>query len=107
MCLGCLFAAFAATFPRLAFLVMWAFTNWVELAFKGNWFWPLLGVIFAPFTSLMFVLVSLPVGGIHFGGWLLIGLAALADIAHWAQLVANRQNGMELYHQYAPTGTPA
>lgn len=107
MCLGCLFAILAATFPRLAFLIMWAFTNWVELAFKGNWFWPLLGVIFLPFTALMFVLVSLPAGGIHLGGWLLVGLAFLADLAHWAQVLANRQNGMELYHQYAPTGTPA
>jgi hypothetical protein len=107
MCLGCLFALFAATFPRLAFLIMWAFTNWVEIAFKGNWFLPLLGVIFAPFTALMYVLVSLPAGGISLGGWLLVGLAVLADIAHWGQLLANRENGVALYNQYNPAGTQA
>jgi hypothetical protein len=98
---------FAAAFPRLGFLSIWAFTNWVELAFKGSWFLPLLGVIFLPFTALMFVLVSLPAGGISLGGWILVGLAVLADLAHWAQLLANRQNGVELYHQYSTTGLHA
>jgi hypothetical protein len=73
--LGCLFVLFAATVPRLGFLIIWAFTNWVQMAFKGAWLWPLLGVIFAPFTALTFVLVSLPAGGINLGGWLLVGVA--------------------------------
>ncbi len=106
MCLGCLLVAFLSAFPRVGVLIVWAFTNWVEVAFKGNWIWPLLGVIFVPFTTLMFVLVSLPTGGINLGGWLLVGLAFLADLAHWAQVAANRQNAMALYHQYgrsAPT----
>ena len=107
MCLGCLFALFAAAFPRLGFLIIWAFTNWVEVAFKGSWFLPLLGVIFVPFTALMFVLVSLPAGGISLGGWLLVGLAFLADLAHWAQIIANRQNATALYNRYSSSGLPA
>ncbi len=107
MCLGCLFALFAAAFPRLGLLIIWAFTNWVQVAFKGSWVWPLLGLIFAPFTTLMFVLVSLPAGGITFGGWLLVGLAVLADGAHWAQVIANRQNATTLYNQYSPSGLHA
>jgi hypothetical protein len=107
MCLGCLFAAFAAAFPRLGLLTIWAFTNWVQMAFHGNWFWPLLGLIFAPFTALMFVLVSLPMGGITLGGWILVGLAVLADAAHWAQIIANRRNATALYNQYNPTGLHA
>ena len=107
MCLGCLFAAVAAAFPRLGLLTVWAFTNWVQLAFKGNWFWPLLGLILAPYTTLLYVLVSLPAGGITVGGWILVGLGVLADITHWAQIAANRQNGVQLYNQYAPTGSQA
>jgi hypothetical protein len=103
--LGCLFVLFAATVPRLGFLIIWAFTNWVQMAFKGAWLWPLLGVIFAPFTALTFVLVSLPAGGINLGGWLLVGVAVLADIAHWALVIANRQNATALYDQYSPTGS--
>jgi hypothetical protein len=93
---------FAGAFPRVGFLVIWAFTNWVEVAFD-NWFWPLLGLIFAPYTALFYVLVDVSaVGKIELGGWLFIGLGALFDISHWAQVIANRQNGMEVYNQYSP-----
>jgi hypothetical protein len=107
MCFGCLFAMLAATFPRVALLLIWAFTEWVTLVFGGQWLWPLLGLIFLPFTTLMYVLVSLPVGGINFGGWLLVGLAVFMDVAHWSQLLANRRNGVAVYNQYSPMGARA
>ena len=103
MCLGCLFAFFAATFPRAGLLIVWIFTDWVNRVFGDQWIWPLLGLVFLPFTTLMYILVSLPVGGINFGGWLLVGLAVLLDLSHWAQLVNNRQNAQGLYNQYSPT----
>jgi hypothetical protein len=102
MCLGCLFAVFAASFPRLALVIIWAFTDWVTIVFQDQWLMPLLGLIFLPFTTLMYVLVSLPVGGINLGGWLLVGIGLLLDISHWGQLIANRRNGVALYNQYAP-----
>jgi hypothetical protein len=105
MCLGCLFAVFAATFPRLALIVIWAFTEWVNRVFGDQWLVPLLGLIFVPFTTLMYILVSLPVGGINFGGWLLVGIGLLLDISHWGQLIANRRNGVALYNQYSPAGS--
>jgi hypothetical protein len=105
MCLGCLFAVFAASFPRLALIVIWAFTEWVNRVFGDQWLVPLLGLIFVPFTTLMYILVSLPVGGINFGGWLLVGIGLLLDISHWGQLIANRRNGVALYNQYSPTGS--
>jgi hypothetical protein len=98
-----MFAMLAATFPRIALLIVWIFTEWITVVFEGNWLWPLLGLIFLPFTTLMYVLLSLPVGDINLGGWLLLGLAVFLDITHWGQLVANRQNGMQLYNQYSPT----
>ncbi|HVG97682.1 MAG TPA: hypothetical protein VNK05_12330 [Chloroflexota bacterium] len=103
MCLGCLFAIFAVTFPRVAVVIMWVFTDWIALAFRGEWLWPLLGLVFLPFTTMMYVFVSLPVGGISFGGWLMVGLGVLVDLSHWGQLLANRRNGVQLYNQYAPT----
>jgi hypothetical protein len=102
MCLGCLFAMFAATFPRIGLIIIWAFTEWVDIAFD-TWVWPLLGLIFLPFTTLMYVLVDVStVGSINFGGWLLIILSALIDISHWAQAAANRNNATGLYNQYGP-----
>jgi hypothetical protein len=103
MCLGCLFAAFAATFPRLGLLIIWIFTDWVQLVFGDQWLVPLLGIIFLPFTTLMYVLVSLPVGGISFAGWLMVILGVLVDVSHWGQVIANRRNAQGLYNQYSPT----
>jgi hypothetical protein len=105
MCLGCLFAVFAATFPRAGLLVIWIFTDWVNRVFGDQWLMPLLGLIFLPFTTLMYVLVSLPAGGVNFAGWLLVGLGVLVDVSHWAQLVNNRQNAQGLYNQYSPTAS--
>jgi hypothetical protein len=104
MCLGCLFVLFATGFPRIGLILVWAFTNWVEIAF-ATWVWPLLGLVFLPLTTLLYVLVEVAtVGDITLGGWLLIGLGALLDIAHWTQMFANRQHGVTLYYQYRPGG---
>ena len=55
--MGCLFVMFAGLFPRLGLLMVWiARPNQVDLAFDG-WFWPLLGIIFLPFTTLMYVIL--------------------------------------------------
>ena len=80
MCLGCLFVMMAASFPRIGLLVMWAFTDWVDIAFD-SWIWPLLGLVFLPFTTLMYVLVDIStIGDINLGGWLLIIIGALLDL---------------------------
>jgi hypothetical protein len=98
----------AATFPRIGLLIIWLFTDWIDIAFEGNWFWPLLGIIFLPFTTLMYVFVDIAtIGEINLGGWLLIGLGVLVDIMHWGQIIANRQNGQALYSQYGPGGATA
>lgn len=102
MCLGCLFAGLAVSFPRVGLLILWIFTPWVEVAFD-TWIWPLLGLIFLPFTTLTYVLVDVAtVGDINLGGWLLVGLAVLLDITHWSQAISNRKNGVALYNQYGP-----
>ena len=37
-------------------------------AFGGSWLWPLLGIIFLPFTTLMYIVLLL-VAGIGLTGW--------------------------------------
>jgi hypothetical protein len=105
MCLGCAFILLAATFPRLGIIIIWAFTNWVKVAFNGSWVWPILGLIFLPFATLFFILVEVSSAGApSLGGWILVGLGALLDIMHWAQIMANRENAQTLYGQYGPGG---
>jgi hypothetical protein len=108
MCLGCAFIALLAMFPRVGLLVVWIFTDWVQTAFNGSWVWPLLGLIFVPFTTLFYVMVDVSSrGSITLGGWLLIALGVLFDVTHWAQAAANRESAQSLYNQYGPGGAGA
>ena len=64
--------------PRFAFVLVWIFGNRVEAAFS-TWVWPLLGVLFVPWTSLAYVLVWGPIHGVSGAGWLLVGFGVLLD----------------------------
>jgi len=100
--MGCLFILIAAISPRLGVIFLWAFTNYVNVAFT-NWIWPLLGLIFLPWTTLLYVLVAAPVGGISFWGWLMVLLGLIMDISSHAQSYANRDQATALYSR--STGT--
>ena len=54
MC-GCLVVAFGAMFPRVALVLLWFFSDWIQRAFSGEWVVPLLGLLFLPFTTLVYV----------------------------------------------------
>jgi hypothetical protein len=77
--MGCLFAVVAALSPRLALLLLWLFTNLVDRAFD-TFLVPLLGLLFLPFATLMYVLAYQPVTGVSGWGWLLVALAAALDL---------------------------
>jgi hypothetical protein len=66
--------------PRIAAVVWWLFwpARW-NLAFNSI-IWPILGIIFAPWTTLMYVII-VPVVG--FWDWLLLILAIFADLASY------------------------
>jgi len=68
--------------PRAAILVWWLLNplRW-QLTFS-TFIWPLLGFIFVPWTTLMYVLVA--PGGIVLFDWVLLALAVLADIGMYA-----------------------
>jgi hypothetical protein len=67
--------------PRFAFLGVWLATARVDIAFSGNFWLPLAGLLFLPWTALIYVLVYAPVGGVSAGGWVLVGLGFVLDIA--------------------------
>jgi hypothetical protein len=77
--LGCL----ALAFPRLALALVWLFGgNYLSRAY-GSWLWPLLGFFFLPLTTLAFAFAYNALGnasGVSPFGWLLTGLALLADL---------------------------
>ncbi len=87
---GCLFLLIAALSPRLAVILVWIFTPWVDRAF-GPVIWPILGVIFLPITTLLYVIAWNTNGrGVHGWEWLLVVLGVFADFASYASRAANR-----------------
>ena len=77
---GCLFALFGAFFPRLAVLFIWiARPAYFTAAFGDMILWPLLGILFLPFTTLIYVLLWSPAGLSGFD-WVWLVLAFLIDI---------------------------
>lgn len=77
----CFFTTLLLLGPRFAILVWWLIRPvYYNLVFN-TWIWPLLGLIFLPWTTLMFLIL----GGTPFVGfdWVWLGLALLADIASY------------------------
>ena len=61
MCCLALSAGFIG--PRFALLMWWIFGDKVDAAFS-SWFWPLLGLLFLPWTTLAYVLAWGPLYGV-------------------------------------------
>ena len=99
MC-GCLFVLAAAISPRLGTIILWLFTDRMEIAFNSFW-WALVGFIFLPWTTLVFALCYAPRQGVEGFGWVLVAFAFVVDIStHIGSAQARRQ-------QQAPPATAA
>jgi hypothetical protein len=88
----CCFAASLVFFgPRLAFLVYWLLApvrvGAAVQAFNFPWLVSLAGLIFAPWTMLMYVLIF-PLNGFD---WLWLGLGIMADVASYLGAYQNRK----------------
>ena len=55
----------------------------VDAAFS-SWFWPFLGLLFLPWTTLAYVIAWGPVYDVSGWGWLLVALGLAADIATYS-----------------------
>lgn len=86
---ACLFALLAAGAPRLALILMWIFTNRVGRAFTGSFIIPLLGLIFLPLTTVIYVLVS--PGGLSIFDWFLLIVGFLIDLGAYGSGAYSRR----------------
>jgi hypothetical protein len=85
-------AAFA---PRIVLILAWIFSDRWDRVWGDTLVWPILGIVFAPYTTVMYMLSWSPTG-IQGWDWLWIGLGVLLDIMKWSQMYNSRQ-GMPGY----------
>ena len=86
----CLFLSAAFLGPRFALVLVWIFGNRVELAFD-SWIWPLLGLIFLPWTTLFYALTWSAVGGVSGGDWIFVALGLVLDVVTYASRSATNR----------------
>lgn len=81
----CLFTVLFFLGPRAADIIWWIVQplRW-QAAFGGTIIWPILGIIFLPFTTLMWVLVA-PLGlpSMSTFDWVWVGIAVVLDVASY------------------------
>jgi hypothetical protein len=76
--------------PRFAFLYTWLFTDRVQLAFAGGFWWPLFGLLFLPWTALIYVLAWAPLTGVSTLGWAFVVLGFFLDLGTYSSRAAQR-----------------
>ena len=108
--LGCLLAFSIAVAPRLVLVLAWIFGDYWDRVWQGDWVWPLLGIIFLPFTTIMYMLVWTPTigggSGIEGWDWMWILLGLVMDLSKWAGLWGNKDKATEQAQRYYPSGAP-
>ena len=80
----CLLALVGSFFPRLALLLMWIFTTYVDRAFS-SFIVPLLGLILLPFTTIFYCLSWNPIThNVHGAAWIWVLIGLLLDLSSYA-----------------------
>lgn len=101
---GCLLAFAIAFAPRVMLILAWIFSERWDRVWD-TWLWPVLGIVFAPYTTIMYMLVYTP-NGIEGWDWMWIIMGVILDVMKWGQVAANR-NRIPGYPGEAPSTTPA
>ncbi len=78
----CIVALMGLIGPRVAFLYAWVFTAQVDQAYDDFWV-PLLGVLFLPWTALFYAIAFAPGPGVGGFGVFLVLIGFLFDIASY------------------------
>ena len=92
--MGCFFALFAGLFPRLALFIVWVARPALVSAAFSTWLIPLLGIIFLPLATLIYVILYTPGFGLSAWGWFWVVIAGLFDLAHLGASIARRRELM-------------
>lgn len=81
--------------PRAAGVIWWLARPMLWNAAFSSVLWPILGLIFVPWTTLMYILVA--GNGVTGFDWLWIGLSVLADIASYGGGAYGNRDHLPMY----------
>jgi hypothetical protein len=96
--MGCLVLLTAAISPRLALFIVWVFTDFVDRAYD-SFIVPFLGLLFLPWTTLIYSLAYAPRVGVTGWGWLFVLLGFLSDIASYAESARRNRESVPGWNQ--------
>ena len=88
----CLVGVMALLGPRIALAFWWIFGNKVDVAFS-SWVWPLLGLIFLPWTTLFYVIAWSAIGGVNGAWWIFVALGLVLDLGTYSARSAKARYG--------------
>jgi hypothetical protein len=77
----CIFASLLLLGPRFVGLIWWIARPALWQSAFSTWIWPVLGLVFLPWTTLMYMLIF--PGGITGFEWVLIVFSVIADLASY------------------------
>jgi len=78
---GCLFLILIGASPRLGVGALWLFTDWIGRAFNDGWVLPVLGIVFLPWTTALYVVGYVIGDAAAPWGWLGLIIGLFMDIA--------------------------
>ena len=82
--MGCLVLLVSMISPRLALVLVWIFTDFVDRAYD-SFIVPFLGLLVLPWTTLIYSLAYAPRVGVTGWGWFFVILAVLADLSSYGE----------------------
>ena len=82
--MGCLILLTSMISPRLALVLVWIFTDFVDRAYD-SFIVPFLGLLVLPWTTLIYSLAYAPRVGVTGWGWFFVILGVLADLSSYGE----------------------
>jgi hypothetical protein len=98
---GCLLALGIGLAPRIFLILAWIFSQRWNVVWQGDWLIPLLGIIFLPYTTVMYMLAWQAPNGVTGWEWMWVVLGVLLDIMKWSSLIKYRRE-----NEYYPASMP-
>lgn len=89
---ACLLAFGISVAPRFFLIIAWIFNSprWY-VVWGGSWILPLLGIIFLPYTTVMWMLSWSAPNGVTGWSWMWVFLGLLLDFVQWGSIYERRR----------------